>query len=39
MQVNIALALRELFAADKFLDFLTTLLYTEITSVGPAAKL
>ena len=39
MQVNMAQTVRLADQANFNVDFLTTLLYNEITSVGPAAKL
>ena len=39
MQVNMTRTVPMTDQANLYLDFLTTLLYNEITSVGPAAKL
>ena len=39
MQVNITPTVASTDQANVNVDFLTTLLYNEITSVGPAAKL
>ena len=39
MQVNMTLTVPSTDQANVNVDFLTTLLYNEITSVGPAAKL
>ena len=39
MQVNMTLTVPSIHQANVNVDFLTTLLYNEITSVGPAAKL